>query len=228
MTSNGLILKENLSLVMDADLWHLNISVDGPSDIHDKIRGVPNGFKRTTEGISLLQEKKREMGMKNPRVCINCVITPDNVESLPDMVEIAREVGVDSLTFQHLMFTADEYEKNKDVDVTRLLESMERVENMKNGIPAAFFPRVDTSRLDRYYRDPSYEFGNFCITPWYRFNIFPNGEVRVCRQVLSNVRSGESLRAMWNGKKFRDFRKSLVKQGLYLPFCLTCCHRQYS
>jgi MoaA/NifB/PqqE/SkfB family radical SAM enzyme len=205
----------------------LNVSVDGPADVHDRIRGVPNGFKRTTEAISLLQRRKSELGLETPRICVNCVISPNNVDLLADMVSIVREVGADSLTFQHLMFTAEEYEKNERIDVERLLDAIDKVEVAKNGMPASFFPRVGEDNISPYYADLSHDFGDFCITPWYRFDIFPNGDVGVCRKVFSNIRQGQTLRTIWNGKPFRGFRKSLVKRGLYLPHCLRCCHRQY-
>jgi len=228
MTTNGLALKQNIPLVLDSNLWHMNISLDGPAEIHDKVRGVPDAFRRIMEAVSLLQQRKREMKLKKPRVCINCVVTPDNLKVLPEVVQIAHDVGVDSMSFQHLIFTAQEFQAHDKIDVPLLLKSMEEIERSQNGIPITFFPRVTEGKLKPYYQDITHNFGDFCVTPWYRFDIFPDGEVRTCRQVFGNVRTGESLKTIWNGKGFRAFRKSLVKQGLHLPWCVRCCHRQYA
>ncbi len=224
MTTNGLILKQNVPLVLDANLWHLNVSLDGPQEIHDRIRGIPDGFDRVMEGITTLQEEKKRRGIDKPRVCINCVITPENVGELLKVVEIARGVGVDSLSFQHLMFTEEMEEK---MDVSLLMETIQDIRARSDGFATTFFPRVGVEQITPYYHDLTYDFDNFCLTPWYRFDIFPNGDLRVCRQIFGNVRSGESVKTIWNGSPFREFRKSLVREGLHLPHCVRCCHRLY-
>jgi len=56
------------------------VSLDGPKEIHDKIRGVAGTYKKAIKTIKLLKAR-------GVRVGVNSVVTPWNIEILPHFIE---------------------------------------------------------------------------------------------------------------------------------------------
>lgn len=83
MNTNGTLLKANrVSDIADAfDV--VVVSLDGPREVHDKGRGVTGSFDGAVESIRLL----RASGV---RVGVSIVMSPWNVETLPEFVEWLR------------------------------------------------------------------------------------------------------------------------------------------
>src|ERR1700733_815499 len=78
ITTNGTIISEERAAAL-ADLArrgflrHISVSVDGPTDLHDRARGVAGTFERTSAGLRRLQEAARRA--RAPlRVSINTTV----------------------------------------------------------------------------------------------------------------------------------------------------------
>jgi MoaA/NifB/PqqE/SkfB family radical SAM enzyme len=83
MNTNGTLLNEKrLSEIADV-LDLVVVSLDGPKDVHDKIRGVPGTYDKAIEAIRLLKAHGIKVG-------INSVTTPWNIDVLPSFIEDFR------------------------------------------------------------------------------------------------------------------------------------------
>lgn len=83
MNTNGTLLNESrVSEVADV-FDTVVVSLDGPKDIHDKIRGVAGTYDKAVEAIRLL----RAYGVKTG---VNSVATPWNIDVLPSFIEELR------------------------------------------------------------------------------------------------------------------------------------------
>lgn len=85
MNTNATLLKrENASKV--AEVFDVVVvSIDGPEECHDKIRGVAGTFQRAVEAIKALKKH-------GVRVGINSVVSPYNVDVFPKFVEEMRSM----------------------------------------------------------------------------------------------------------------------------------------
>ena len=83
MNTNGTLLNENRLSEMANVLDLVVVSLDGPKEVHDKIRGVPGTFDKAVEAISLLKSQGIKVG-------INSVATPWNIDILPRFIEEFR------------------------------------------------------------------------------------------------------------------------------------------
>lgn len=83
MNTNGTLLKkEDTSKIADAfDI--IVVSIDGPREYHDKIRGVTGTFQKATETVKMLKKHGVKVG-------VNSVISPWNIEILPKFIEELR------------------------------------------------------------------------------------------------------------------------------------------
>ena len=79
ITTNALNLKHKALDLIDAGLDEIFISLDGPPEIHNKIRGHKSSFQRAMEGMELFFSKE-----KHPEVSVFCVITQWNIGHLQD------------------------------------------------------------------------------------------------------------------------------------------------
>lgn len=87
-------------LVTNSTLGHVsfNLSIDGPAEMHDRIRGVPGNFERALATAARLRELKTEF--PNLRVVVNSVICADNCDTI---VDFARYIQ-DRALFEHHFF----------------------------------------------------------------------------------------------------------------------------
>ncbi|MEM3797134.1 MAG: radical SAM protein [Candidatus Bathyarchaeia archaeon] len=84
-TNATLLKRENASRIADAfDI--VVVSIDGPKECHDKIRGVAGAFQRAVESIKVLRSLGVEVG-------INSVISPYNIDVFPRFIEEIRPIA---------------------------------------------------------------------------------------------------------------------------------------
>ena len=83
MNTNGTLLNEKRLSEMADVLDLVVVSLDGPKDVHDKIRGVPGTYHKAMKAIRLLKAHGIKVG-------INSVATPWNIDVLPSFIEELR------------------------------------------------------------------------------------------------------------------------------------------
>lgn len=90
-------------------------------------------------------------------------------------------------------------------------------------------PSVPTAELPRFYADYQWTAGRtHCPIPWVEPTIDADGNVYPCNlfpdeaMSMGNVYDRPFL-DIWNGERYRAFRKLLVDQGGLLPICNRCC-----
>jgi MoaA/NifB/PqqE/SkfB family radical SAM enzyme len=80
MNTNGTLLTKNNVFDVANHFDTVVVSLDGPKEIHDKIRGVPGTYEKATKAIQLLRKKGVKTG-------VNSVATPWNIDILPEFIE---------------------------------------------------------------------------------------------------------------------------------------------
>lgn len=83
MNTNGTLLNEKRLSEMVDILDLVVVSLDGPKNVHDKIRGVPGTYDKAIKAIRLLKAQGIKVG-------INSVVTPWNIDVLPNFIEELR------------------------------------------------------------------------------------------------------------------------------------------
>ena len=88
MSPNGtLVTDENVKKIMSAGIKRISISLDGPDAVsHDNLRQVEGAFKQACEGIEMAKRAGLEFQ-------INTTVTKRNLESLPQIMDLAKRLG---------------------------------------------------------------------------------------------------------------------------------------
>jgi sulfatase maturation enzyme AslB (radical SAM superfamily) len=216
----------------------LVVSVDGPLEIHNSIRGR-GSFEHIDKGIQKVLSLS-----DRPILFINMSLSYINYDQMENMYEIAINWKVDGINFNHLwyqtpkmielsneqfpFFEADriswEIEPNR-VDTTKVADSLEAIWKRSRFAPIIVnqIPDLDHLEIASWYHEPEkkvkYETTR-CA--WIRMKVWPDGSVRPCRNwQVGNVTDEHSM-TVWNNEIFRIFRKHLSR-GI-LPICSRCCY----
>ena len=83
MNTNGTLLTENIVDEVAQVFDTVVVSLDGPKEMHDKIRGVPGTYEKAIKAIKLLKSRGVKTG-------VNSVATPWNIDILPQFIEELR------------------------------------------------------------------------------------------------------------------------------------------
>jgi len=90
-TNGTLVTKDVARMIVDAGVRRVSISLDGADAItHDTFRGIPGAFEAAVRGLRNL----KALGMS---VQINMTIARHNAHQLPEVLQLARNLGADAL-----------------------------------------------------------------------------------------------------------------------------------
>lgn len=210
----------------------LRISLDGPAEIHDKIRGVDGTFNLVMKNLSRLREHKLSIPVR-----FNCTISKDNINYLDDMLVIARKNKAD-LNFQHLMFLDQKHIKQHYIFCEKIFkcrpypigckdrvdagsakiitEKIKKIKKMNSNV--TFLPDLNVNEIKSYYLNlEGYIHGSYCYSVWSEARIAPNGKMYPCFDYYFGDLRVNSFNDVWNGEKARRFRKILKIKGDSFP-----------
>lgn len=242
--TNGFLLEEYSKLIIESSIDHMIVSIDGPADTHDYIRGKPGLFDKVMLGLLELKGGTRDKG---PFIDINYTISHHNYGKIIDTFNVLNNRGVrfDRFTIIQTLSIPKEAAKkhNEDypdlpvtalcetgvefssIDVNVLRKQIDSLIHDKSG-KVRVYPDVSLEQLDKWYNSPLETVGNTpgCRFIWSSANITSDGEVipymRCVDKSFGNItRSG--FKEIWNGKDFRRFRL-LSKKVKSFPVCLRC------
>jgi len=230
LTTNGLRLERYATELVRLGTNRVHVSIDGPPHVHDQVRGVSGVYDHAIAGIKALVTARQSLQTNQPMITINTVITMANLLNLEEMIPIAKSVGVDSLSYQHLIFSDCSARGQMVPDVDQFLAKARQLRYQARtiGLPITFYPRMDEKKLRIYYQGSEDQLNRKCVFPWYVVRIDTLGNITPCRGcTIDNVKTKtDSFRQVWNNQRFRSFRNQLARIGVF-PDCGRCCHRQY-
>lgn len=108
LQTNGLRLGRVADLLVNAGVEFVTVSLDGPPEVNDHIRGRMGAFRQAREGAATLVARRLHRCRPGPILIVNCVISQANLEVLDEMVPVALEMGADILQIQHTIFLTSE------------------------------------------------------------------------------------------------------------------------
>lgn len=109
IATNGTLLTRHAELLVEHGVEIVTVSLDGPAEVHDRIRRQRGSFDRAADGIRALVAARRKRGRPVPVVGLNFTISKDNLAVIGDMVPLAVGLEADFLQFQHTIFDLPEH-----------------------------------------------------------------------------------------------------------------------
>jgi len=241
LTTNGWMLPQLAEKIANTKVEKFIVSIDGPQEIHDTIRGVKNSFERAISGIQKLKALN-----KNIKIGINYTISNHNYTYLKQTLEaLDKEIQWDSFLFIHPSFVTNKMAQDHNtihkghtafavdvsgveldkIDIDILRKQIADIKERYKTKDIRFHPDIPLKSLDAYYHNPSsFVTARRCVVPWRYANITSNGDViplNRCQMFSFGNICESDLKEVWNSSPYRDFRRRLRKFGAF-PICTRC------
>ena len=240
LLTTGLLLWKRAALVARffADV---NVSLDGPAELHDSIRRVHGSFRLVRQGVDALRDQRDDI-----RITARTTVQKANFHALGSTVEAAKQMGLDGISFLAADVTSKAFnrplvwpvERQNEIslsrtEVDRLEEEVERLIVEHAADIAAGYIAEGAQKLRRIVRHFRAQLGleeaiaPVCNAPWTSAVIVADGAVRQCffHNVIGNIHDS-ALDQVLNSERGRDFRRHLVMADD--PTCRQCvCSLNY-
>jgi len=248
INTNGTYLAEAAEDLVRLGVDNLLISVDGPREVHDRVRGVPGTFDRVMAGVDRIRSLRRERRAAKPYLTFVATVNQENASEFHRVYDEAAQHGVDFVGLQFGTFTSEEtgnrYEQRlrrclgcagsswrgflsykAGFDVKSVQEGLRRIRSVKHPFGTYFIPDLAPEDLPEYYGSTRLMKGHkTCIVPWMRADLLPNGDVYPCIDfpdyIVGNIHE-TPLMGLWNGPRYVRFRRELQRGPFSI--CSRCC-----
>jgi len=244
-TNATLLDEDKIRRLGKAGLDYLLVSMHGDEEAHDRVIGNRGAYQKATATVRLARDLAPSV-----RVALNCVITPETLQTAESLILFAKESQAAAVTFEHgqfltrndlaqhwpawrrhygnghvrLVFSSENTFAAADPDSVYRRVQQVRAFAAKHGVCVVFKPDLSAEALKAWYSD-QFAFSTHCYYPWTDTRISPFGDVYVCQfipLVVGNVRT-DSLRTLLNSERYVAFRNALRKAGGAFPACARCC-----
>ncbi len=222
------------------------VSLDGPPQLHNRLRNSPIAYKKAVETL-------RRLSGSSFFVVIYSLLLPDDREKIEFLVDLAKKLRVDRLTFMPEMFYPSGYIEDtmnylsfddteekifvevKDINnieeyTQKMIDSFKALKEIRQrkGVFAPVIPRLSYKYPYDFFSYSLHKSKKLICKHFYSLTIIENGDVLICpfiHRKIGNVKE-ESIKKLWNSHKMRLLRQQILRSNL-LPICRKCCALDY-
>ena len=214
--SNGFYLKRIKEYIPELIKRHknteftLSISLDGPKDIHDKVREFKGAYDKVVETINTMEKYRKE---KNFFLRLASVLTTETKDFLPGLLKQTEKWPID---FHEVILVRDipDDEQLKLKEIYRQLSENQQKkasESWKKGFNGKMFDKLYKETIKRLEKNKNH---SPCVAGSRFVEIFPDGVVRGCEveklwniSSIGKVEKTKDIVDILNSKKAKDFSK---------------------
>jgi radical SAM protein with 4Fe4S-binding SPASM domain len=226
LTSNGYLLNEETAKDLHkAKIDVVNISIEGPKQTHDYLRGEGT-FDKAITALNNLRKNRIE-------TTIATMVSRYNYQHLTYILELAKEYGVSTIRFQPFskIFISDILkEKSFLIDkeaIRKAQEIIEQIVKLCNEFNISTNPVSYLRAIPFYLKGKKKTSHHGCPALWTTCSINARGDIFPCwvfnngDKLIGNVRK-VNLYELWNSKRHDEIKKSILKEGC--PGCMMSCY----
>ncbi len=234
MLTAGLLLEAHAESIA-ATIDDVIVSLDGPPVVHNHIRRVPEAFERLAAGVKALRHIRPEIAIRG-----RCTVQKANHNSLSAVVQSAKEIGLNSISFLAADLTSAAFNRpqgwlhDRQDQVALTVDQIEVLEADLERLIAEHSVDLDSGfvvespsklrRLALHFRAHlglAQHIAPRCNAPWVSAVVEASGDVRPCffHPALGNIHR-QTLRDIVNGPEALQFRANL--DIATNPICRSC------
>jgi MoaA/NifB/PqqE/SkfB family radical SAM enzyme len=242
LITNGLLLNRQwIDKILSRNVRVLSVSMDAATpEVYEKMRG--GSYEKVIRNIQALVAERAKRKDANLEIRMNMAVTRSNISEVPLLVELAADLGVDTVEFRHLhenplhawkvekadfVFDYNEALIENDPEECRqaLNDAIRRAKrrNVRYILDAPFINLVDPELVIA----SEVEGGDYsdCPHPWRWLMVTAAGDAYTCcwAPPLAKLSDYNSAGDLWNGEEYRRLRRN-IKAGVVDKMCagVTC------
>lgn len=227
-TAGDQLTADNVRTLTSLPLDGITISIDGPKEIHDKLRGQEGLFDRVMGYVDYAKELKPEL-----QIVSTTVISKHNLDRLKELtLSLLAKPQIDQVSFQAVTSQSDPDQKwvppqelPHFPDAAKAGDFLDwlMVQHEKTG-------RIKNSKRQvlvwkKYFESPKdiRALMDICHIGNYTLTVAPNGNVRLCDfyEPVGNV-AESSVREIWFSEKADAVRSKMRICSLFCNFLINC------
>jgi len=223
IVTNGTLLNES-NIKMLKNVSRVTVSVDSPHpERYKEIRGA--NLEVVINNLKKLKQLKKDV-----KLSIQAIIIEETIESLPELIALAQNVGAEQVRMLHLEGFNQELEKKHAFNFDSVRNSLQKTKELARKSKV----RLETPPLHPKLRN--------CFEPWFSPRVSLEGDIYPCcyiyvsseptwkewfQGVALNVpqfqyKMGnifqDSFDKIWNGSNYKLLRKTIRKSGKHINF----------
>jgi len=225
-TNGTLLTEKNGRRLVEAGLDELRVSLDAADAATFMLVRGKDYFNRIVRNVKAFTDMQRREGLLHPRVSLWLTGLKETVDQLPAFIRIARDIGVDEVHLQRLVYFPEgqgmarvesalfEQTTGEEADRIREAEAVARELGITFDASGATEPGTSLKRADDARP------WSLCSRPWTLMYFTAHGRALPCCIAPFSMRgyssftlgdaNQQTLREMWNGPAYRAFREGLL------------------
>jgi len=229
IVSNGSLIDNMLtSKLKDIGIKRMGISIDGLENTHNNIRNSSKSFRCTQNAVNCLLEK----GIS---VCVITVVLPQNIEQLPDVLNLLKESGILHWQIQFPVPTGRLKQRNYILSAQDISKAIKFIANAKKtsginvyaGCNVGYFGREEETI--RSPKNNGLDFWTGCYAGVLLVAIRSNGDVTGCLTMPEELTEGnlrkKTLAKIWNNPEAFKYHRQFT-EDLLTGYCSNCEYGQ--
>ncbi|MFH1575341.1 MAG: radical SAM protein [Candidatus Nealsonbacteria bacterium] len=208
VSTNTVLLNERVDEILASGLDNLIVCLDGASkETHEKYR-VGSNFESIKKNIAVFCGAKRERGLKKPYISLQCLLTKYNEHEIPQIIELAKSLGVQELSFKTLSLGSS-------------VSAAEKIKRAEAFLPSGGFSRYNLKNGEQVLKSQPK------LCSWLRQAVILwNGDVVPCcydvegTLAVGNVFSDGGFKKVRQSEKYKKYRQKIIKKEFAL--CRNC------
>ena len=241
--TNGTLLNRRKGQeLIEADLDEVRVSLDAAeAGTFKLVRGL-DMFERIVANVRAFIERQREMNCTKPRVSLWLTGLKETLAQLPAFVRLASSLGVPEVHLQRLVYfpegqglarqTSSLFEQSNTKENAIIEEAQKLANSLGIYFNASGATEPETSLKKKTTDKP----WSLCRRPWTLMYFTAHGRAIPCCIAPFSMRgydsftlgdaTQQSLREIWNGQGYQDFRQALLSNRP--PACCANCGLRWS
>lgn len=219
--TNGTTLRRIKEYLFDYKVDIMAVSLDGATAVtNDKIR-INSNFNQIISNLKAIVQQKKKENVSFPYVNFVFTLMRSNLDELPDMVDLASDIGIEEVKAVYLTAFSRKLEDELLWDCTDNVKKVysEAIERgRKLGIKVKLpYIRGEDIAGDKFHKD--------CFVGWRDFFIGSDGYVRPCQSnshKMFHISKYDSFEDTWNSDEFVNFRSIVNDPMKMLEECKRC------
>jgi MoaA/NifB/PqqE/SkfB family radical SAM enzyme len=246
--TNGTLLPGRAEELVESGLAAVGISVDPPA-VHDSFRG-DGTFSVAEKVVREIHAARERLGSPTPAIEIFTTVTEATYSELTGWARRLRDWPIDLLRLQHQIWLrrsqrpaserlieeavgdaaffrsdVDTYcsDEMPDVDPSILERELRDLASAAHPFRIEMYPPLPVEEMTGFYRNPEFRrrTARACGLIWNYAFVDPIGRLYPCMPLDMGSVFDEPFERVWNGPKFRAFRR-LLRREERLPLCERC------
>ena len=236
--TNGTLLRPSkFQELIDTGLDELRVSLDAAdAKTYKMVRGK-DFFGRIVRDVGKFTTFQRQMGATTPRVSLWLTGLKETVQELPEFIRLAHSMGVGEVHLQRLVFDDDGFglarAESSLFEQTQAEEqvAIDAAQAVGRELGVTLDASGATEPGESLKRQEEGSVGSMCRRPWSLMYFTAHGRALPCCIAPFSARgydtytlgdaTQQTLREIWNGEAYRDFRQALGSEAPPKP-CQGC------